>query len=107
MESNITQILRRERSFSNNVYESGLFGILEGKRRKAKAEAFIKEEEARRATYLAQVEAQKQGYDPEKATRDTKIVETQAAVNSEKNLYTTIGLIVVVVMAGLYFIKRK
>lgn len=88
-------------------YESGLWGIFEGKRKKAKADAFVRQEEARRATFLAQVEAQKQGYDPDKPNRDTKIVETQATIQSEKNLYTAMGLIVVAAMVGLYFIKRK
>ena len=86
-----------------NALEPALWGILEGKRKRAKAEAFAQQEEAKRATLNSQVEAQKQGYVENLGA--IKLEETQQV--SEKNLYTTIGLIVVAVMVGLYFIKRK
>lgn len=68
-----------------NALEPALFGILEGKRKRAKAEA------------------QKQGYIENLG--DIKLAETKQA--GEKILYAALGFIVLAVMGGLYFIKRK
>lgn len=86
-----------------NALEPALFGILEGKRKRAKAEAFKLEEEARRASLNAKAEAQKQGYIENLG--DIKLAETKQA--GEKILYAALGFIVLAVMGGLYFIKRK
>lgn len=86
-----------------NALEPALFGILEGKRKREKAEAFRIEEEARRASLNAKAEAQKQGY--VENLGDIKLEETKQA--GEKILYAALGLIVVAVMVALYFIKRK
>lgn len=97
----------RKRPINNNPDESGFLGILQGKKRKAAAEARVKEEEAKRATLLLQLEAARQGFNPEKQAADSAIKLEETKQKSEITLYVIIGVIVAVVMVALYFIKRK
>lgn len=82
-------------------------GILEGKKRTREAEARVKEEEAKRATLLLQLEAARQGYDPERTRAQQAIQLETTKQGSEKTLYMVLGGIVIAVMIGIYFIKKK
>jgi cobalamin biosynthesis Mg chelatase CobN len=102
--------MKKQNHFNNN--ESAFLGLFEGKRKRAKAEAEIKIIEAKaasdKALLAAKVAADQVGY----KTPEQKAVEASvqtATIESQSNtlLYVIIGVVVVVVMAGLYFIKRR
>lgn len=91
---------------------SGFLGLFEGKRKakiiKEKADAAVKVEEAKRQTLNLQIEAEKAGY----KAPEVKQAEAEAQIEavkskSESTLYLVIGGIVLVVMGGLFLIKRK
>ena len=87
--------------------ESSLFGIFEGKaaarKAAAAADAATKIEEAKQNTLAMQALAATKGYDPAKTAIDAQ----NALSSGDKTLYIVLGLVVVAVMVGLYFIKRK
>lgn len=97
----------RKRPIKYNPEESEFLGIFEGKKRKAAADARAKEEEAKRATFALQMEAAKNGYNPEKQKADSAIKLEETKQKSDSTLYITIAVIIVVVMVGLYFIKKR
>lgn len=87
-------------------------GIAVGKRRKAKADAKVKEIEAQNAAELkllaAKTEASKSGYKTEEEKKADAVVTTAAIESqSNNNLYYIIGGIVLVVIIGLYFITKS
>ena len=86
-------------------------GIFEGKAkaRKEEAEAAAKVaiEKAQQDTLLLKLEAARQGYTPD-ADAAKAIIETETVkLSGEKTLYYVLGGVVVAVMAGLYFIRKK
>lgn len=83
--------------------ESSLFGILEGKKKTAEANATIAIEQAKQDTLALQALAATKGYDPAATAIDAQ----NAALSGDKTLYIVLGLVVVAVMVGLYFIRRK
>ena len=96
---------------------SPFLGIGVGKKKEAEADARIREIEAEtaakmklaeqeRKNLLLQLEAAKQGFEPEKDKQTAEIAKANAEAAPEKTLYTVVGVIVAVVMAGLYFIKK-
>nr|WP_319570248.1 hypothetical protein [uncultured Draconibacterium sp.] len=98
--------------------ESPLFGLFEGKKKSREAAArekvlaAEKEKElalieAKNKQLLLQLEAAKQGYNPEKekAQAAVELEKTQAV--PEITLYSIIGVIVLVVMVGVVLIKRN
>ena len=97
----------RKRPFIKKPDEAGFLGILEGKKKRAAAEAAARLEEEKRKTFLLQLEAAKQGYQPEKQAAEAAVKLEETKQGSEKTLYITIGVIVALIMVGLYFIKRK
>lgn len=91
---------------------SSFLGIFEGKRKTkiiaAKAERERLKAEESRKTLSAQVEAEKAGYkSPEVKQAEAEAATAVIESKSSSTLYMVIAAIVVVVMAGLYFIKRK
>ncbi len=108
----------RPRPQFQNPNEAGFLGLFDGKRKAtiiaAEAKAKAKAEEERRASMMLQAELAKQGYDPaaaDAAAKKQAAADAVALENSKQqgdtNLYYVIGGIVVAVMVGLYFIKRK
>jgi hypothetical protein len=102
----------------SNPYESPFLGIFEGKAKarvyeaqkeaaEAKAKADRMLEEQKRQTFLLQLEAAKQGFEPEKDKQETAVKLEETKQGSEKALYVVVGFIVVAVMVGLYFIKKR
>jgi hypothetical protein len=95
--------------YGNNT--SSLFGILEGKAKARKdaaaADAAVKIEAAKQQTLLMEALAAKNGYDPKADAAQAAIDNTNAAASGDKTLYIILGLVVVAVMVGLYFIRRK
>jgi cobalamin biosynthesis Mg chelatase CobN len=94
-------------------------GIGTGKRQRAKAEAAAKLEEERRKTLAAQneadlkllaakTEAAKAGYKtPEQQKSEADVTAAVLDSQSSNTLYYILGAVVVAVMIGLYFIKRR
>ncbi len=86
---------------------SAFLGIGEGKRKKAKAEAqaaLLKAQtEAEEKLLAAKVSASQSGYkSPEILNAESDLITSQ----SSNTLYYILGLVVVAIMIGLYFIKR-
>jgi hypothetical protein len=112
----------RTRTLKKDSYESPFIGLaaiplLFGSKKK-KTEAEVKKieaesraaaelEEQRRQKFLLELEAARQGYDPEKRAADSALKLEETKQSSEKTLYVIVGFIVVAVMAGLYFIKKR
>jgi hypothetical protein len=101
-----------------NPDESPFLGIATGKKKRAEAEADIarikaeteaelKLEQARRESLMLNLEAAKQGYDPGKVQAEKAIKMEETKTAPEKTLYIILGFSVVVMMAGLYFIKKR
>jgi len=97
---------------------SAFLGIATGKQARAKAAAAIAVEKARadaallletakRDTLTLQLAQAKAGFDPVKDAAAAEITKTEITASSTNNLYYVIGAIVVVVMIGLYFITKK
>lgn len=108
----------RNRRPIRNPYTSPFLGIGVGKKKEAEAAATIKKIEAETAaalelekqkqqSLLLQLEAAKQGYDPEAAAREQAIQVEEIKAQPEQTMYVIIAVVVVAVMIGLYFIKRK
>lgn len=99
------------REMPETSYTSDFLGILEGKRRarieQEKAERFLKEEEARRQTFLIQQQAAAAGYDPKQTEANSLVQLEQTKQTGDKTLYMVLAFVVIAVMAGLYFIKKR
>lgn len=100
------------RPVSRPTQTASLFGIFEGKRKRAKAEAAAKEAaakaEADKKVIDAKAQAQKDGYKSEEQIKnETEALLAALDAQNNNNLYYIIGGIVVAVMIGLYFITRK
>ena len=108
----------RTRRPIKNPNESEFLGLFTGKRKKVEAKADITRIEAetkaalelekqKQQSLLLQLQAAKQGYDPEKDAREQAIEVEHIKAQPEKTMYIIIAVVVVVVMAGLFLIKRK
>lgn len=101
---------RRQIIQPNNI--SPIFGIFEGKRKRAKAEAAVllrnQKAEQERLALAAKVEAEKAGYKTDEIKQaEAAAASTAIEAASSNTLYYILGAIVVVVMIGLYFITKK
>jgi hypothetical protein len=103
----------RQRNLKN-PHESGLFGLFEGKKKEAeaakiaaKAAAETAAAQSKQIELLLKLQAAKEGYDPEKTAADQAIKLEETKQGSEKTLYLIIAAVVAVLMAGIYFIKKK
>lgn len=101
-----------------NPNESAFLGLFTGKKAKreaaakvaiieAQTEAELELERAKRESLALQLEAARQGFDPEADKRRQAIETAKAEAAPETTLYIIIGVVVAVVMAGLYFIKKR
>lgn len=90
---------------------SPFLGILEGKAKARKdaaaAAAAIAVEKAKQDTYLLQALGAAKGYDPVAAENQAAIDTENAKSKSDIWLYSILGVVVVVVMVGLYFLKKR
>lgn len=86
---------------------SDFLGILEGKQKKAKAEAAEKIEAAKQQTLLIETLASQNGYNPQAEANQAAIDLTKAKSSSDIYLYVILAVIVVIVMTAIYFIRRK
>lgn len=102
---------------NKNPEVSPFLGIGEGKSKAAKAAAAVAVETAKRETLMAENMAALAGANiaAQKAAADAAVIAAKAAgessvlsadAGSNTNLYLIVGGIVVVLMAGLYFIIK-
>lgn len=100
----------------NIVYKNpnpgeSFLGILEGKAaaRKAAANAAAAEktEQAKRDTLAMEALLASKGYDPKADAAQAAIDQTNAKSKSEIWLYVVLAVIVVAVMVGLYFMRKR
>ena len=119
----------KQRHLIADPYVSPFLGILTGKKKEREAEARIKEMEAEAAAaeklalierdnLLLKLEAMRQGHNPEVEATQLAIREKEAeaglqtALAKAKNLpettmYTILSVVVAIVMAGIYLLKKK
>jgi hypothetical protein len=90
-----------------NPNESGLFGILEGRKKREKAAAELQAAQSRQLELLLKAQADKEGYNPEKTAAESAIKLEETKQGSEKTLYLILAAVVAVVMIALVFIKKK
>jgi cobalamin biosynthesis Mg chelatase CobN len=90
---------------------SSLFGLFEGKAKAAKlaaqADADAKREAAKQQTLLMEALAAKNGYTPAADAAQAAVDQENAKSKSEIILYVVLAVIVVAVMAGIYFIRKR
>lgn len=91
---------------------SAFLGILEGKRKRAKAEAEAKviaaKAAAEKEVLAAKQAAAASGYKTEEQVKsETETVTAISEAKSSSTLYYVLGGIVLAVMVGLYFITKK
>ena len=119
----------RTRKLNKDAYVSPFLGIGEGKKKRAEAEAYAQRLEAERKleeakaqlerdNLLFKMEALRQGFNPDVEKTQLAIQEKQAeaglqsALAKAKNLpettlYSALAAVVAIVMAGVYFFKKK
>lgn len=95
----------------DNPNISSLFGIFEGKAKARKAaaaaDAAVKVQAAKDNTLLLEALAASKGYDPKGDAAKAEIDKLNAESAGDKTLYYVLAAVVVAVMIGLYFIKRR